>query len=635
MPYFKPSPAFFFFIILLSFLKSFSQLPYNLKDGRQNNYCTGCQQTIRGMPPEVLFGIQINTNGDVYFSMNNNQWFDKIFKSDAYGVSADIISEDRYACSNNNVQAGNFSLPMGTMISPAYRPALTRGKDAIAQGTVYVKIGKVPEALLNKKLEGNLVIVNGSFICYYTNFVNIDRNVWQLLPMGLYTDSLVLNTKINTGNQTDFFTYTKKIQLEIPFQKSSAQFNNVYLNRFYDSLEIKKYIVRKIEVRAYSSVEGPEKVNKDLMTRRADIIIQALKKYQPILPRINVITAENWLEFFKDIGNTKFKELLTLSKPEVKKRLTDQPVLNQVEPLLAGHRKAIITLYLETKSTSATTASTSLVTDFKKAVLTKNITGARIIQKELADRIMDNKLPKDYINRLEIPASKEFSSLLNDREVYKYFLKTTSEYEALDNFLALKQLDPTNGRINYNICALRFFMWQYGGDSVSKKVLFAEINALPVMGINATLVKRMLINYHILKCEENMRSYNYAGKDSSLEIIRTIYQGAVFNDEDIYSLAKYYAAYAHQDWAKEIVAPRIDKIDVSEDLVFYFINLLFYNTGNYNTEPFKKAILNAINLNNKRLCNFFLPNDKGGASMQLLEYKEIKSVYCDACAEKK
>jgi hypothetical protein len=159
-----------------------------------------------------------------------------------------------------------------------------------------------------------------------------------------------------------------------------------------------------------------------------------------------------------------------------------------------------------------------------------------------------------------------------------------------------------------------------------------DINALPRQGINNTLAQRMLINYQILKCGANMQAYNYDGKDSSLNIIRDIY-GKIdsLNDEDIYSIAKYYSFYSHQDWAEEIIAPRIDKINVSEDLIFYYVNLLFFNSGSYDTDDFQKACLNAINLNPQKFCNFFLPNDKGGASMQLLDYDAIKALYCEAC----
>jgi len=610
---------------------SLGQLPYQLMDGREHRYCEACRSVIEEMPREVLFGIHINSNGEIYFSMNNKIWFDKIFKNNSYGVTVDLVAEDRYACGKKINSSNQSVLPMGTMLAPVYRPDLITGTDALSEGSVYVKIGKLPASLKNKKVEGNLVIVNGSYICYYTNFVNIDRSVWQLLPMGLFTDSLILDTKKDTNGQADFFTYSKKLQVEVPFEKGSTTFSSNYLRGIYDSLELTKFNLRKIEVRAYSSVEGPESINKSLMKRRADTIIQALQKYEPSLRRITVLTAENWLDFFKDIESTKFSNLFELSKQEIKQRLTDKTLLDSIEPILAKHRKAVVTIYLEAKSAAAAIEDSSIFTDFKKAVSEKKLSRARDIQKELVERIMDNKMPLEYINRLEVPKTKDFSSLLNDREVYKYLLKATTEYEALDNFLELQKIDASNGRINYNICALRFFMWQFGGDTLAKKILLNEINILPRQGINNMLVKRMLINYHILKCEDDMQVFNYAGKDSSLYIIHNMYEELTLNDEDIFSLAKYYAYYSQQDWAEEIIAPRIDKIDVSEDLVFYYVNLLFFHPATYGNENFNKAILNAINLNNKRFCNFFLPNDMGGASMQLLEYDEIKKTYCDGC----
>jgi hypothetical protein len=367
------------------------------------------------------------------------------------------------------------------------------------------------------------------------------------------------------------------------------------------------------------------------MNRRADALVQGLTAYQPFINRVTTITAENWLDFFKDIEGTAFSELQDLSKKAIKERLTDKILAAAIEPILAKHRKVIATIYADVRSPLASIDDSSIAGDFAKAVQAKDITKARMLQKELVERINDKKMPLEYINKLEVPQSKEFSLLLNDREIYKYLLRATSEYEALSNFLSLQKLDPDNGRINYNICALRFFMWQYGADSIAPRVLLKEINALAKQGINNTLVKRMLINYYILKCEDQMAVYNYAGKDSSLRSIQNIYTGLNLNDEDLYSLAKYYCFYSHQDWAEEMISPRIDKTNVSEDLVFYYLNLQFFHPDYFDSDGFSKAALNAINLNRKRFCNFFTPNDKAGASIQLLDYEEIKKIYCEEC----
>jgi len=76
----------------------------------------------------------------------------------------------------------------------------------------------------------------------------------------------------------------------------------------------------------------------------------------------------------------------------------------------------------------------------------------------------------------------------------------------------------------------------------------------------------------------------------------------------------------------------MDKVDVSEDLVFYYVNLGFYHPMEYDEDYFRNAILNAINLNPKRFCKFFMPIDKGGASMQLAEYEDLKKIFCENCS---
>jgi hypothetical protein len=621
--------------IILLFINSasFCQLPYQLQDGRDHKYCQPCIQIIQSMPKEVLFGVSINPKGDVYFSISNKEWFDKIFKNNSYGISIDIVSKDRYNCANKVETLSE--MPRGILLQPMYRQDMLDAEEEGYQNAIVIKVGKVPTKLMGKKLEGNIVILNGTYICYYTNFLNIDRSVWQLLPMGLFTDSLLNNNENNNDKvKNDFFTYSKKIEIKIPFEKASATFNSIYLKGLYDSLELSKYKIRKAEIRTYSSVEGPEQTNYLLMKRRADTIIKALKNYEPTLNRIKVLTAENWVDFFTDIEQTNYTGLLDLSKTDIKQKLTDKTIAKNLEAILSKQRKAFVTVYLESKTEVSKTNNDVLLTNFNDAIKKDNIQEARKIQKEIAERIMDNKIPFTYMSDLEVPETKACASLLSDREAYKYLLKATNEYEALKSFEALKKLDPTNGRINYNICALRFFMWQFGNDSASRKLLLPDINKLEGLGINKTLVKRMLINYQILKSEENMQKGNYSGKDSAVNTIRTIYRDVNWSDEDIYSIAKYYAYYAHYDWALEITTPRVDKLDVREDLVFYYVNLLFFNPSNFDDDAFRKATLNALNLNRKRFCNFFLPTHEGGAGMQLLEYETLKDKYCDACKNK-
>lgn len=609
----------------------FAQAKVQYTDGRTDQYCTSTQQIISAKPKEVLFGIDIQRNGDVYFSMNNRAWFDKIFRNDSYGVAVDLISKSRYRCTVD--PAPNPSVPKGTVIPAVYRKQLLQNAEELIKGSVYTKIGRVPPAMVGQEIEGNLMIVNGPEVCYYTNFVNIDRSLWQLLPMGFYTDTLLNQYTDTSTSGKDYFTYAKKLTIEIPFSKGSTTFNETLLKRYFDSLGLAASIIRKIEIRAYSSVEGPEAVNRQLMTKRAASMVAALQKFQPTLKRIHVISAENWLDFFHDIKGTPFEAFDGQPKLEIKKKLADPATLSSIETLLARHRKVVAILYTDNASPYSREKDADILNGFNKAIAQKEIARAQSILREIAGRVLDKRLPIEFMSRIEVPATKDYADILNDQAVYNLLLGGIAEYDALENLLEIKKLDPTNYKINYNICVLRFMLWHYENEIVSKKILKKEVDNLAKAPIPATLIKRMLINYYILKSEDQMAEYNYQGKDSSLNEIRNIYQKITPTDEEIYSLAKYYSYYSHMEWAEEIIAPRIASIDASENLVFYYLNLLFFYPSRYNSEEFQKASLNGINLNSKRFCHFFQPSDRGGASMQLLEHAVIKSYYCSACQQ--
>lgn len=613
----------------ISFL-SFTQQSVRLTDGRQLGNCISCKTVIDQKPKEVLFGIQINEKGEVFFTMNDKAWFDKIIKSNSYGISVDLISKDRYACGRS--LPVSRKIPLGKSLPAVYRNELLSRNVDLPEGGIYTKIGDLPSYLKGKEVEGNLIILNDSYICYYSNFVNIDRSAWQLLEMGLFTDSLISGIGNSTASETKKSTYSRILQFEIPFEKASANLNPAFLKNYLDSVRFSESRITQVSIRAYSSVEGTEKFNRELMKRRAASAVSGLKKIQPALKAISVVSAENWIDFFKDIQDTRFSHFTGKSKPQIKSELTEVSQLPEMEEILSRHRKVMVTLYTQSKSRYNSLHDTSLTTELSRAIEGKDIPKAQELQKEIALRIADNKLPLSLMEKVEVPKSKMYAPLLNDREVYRYLLQGTNEQQALENFLEIRKIEPENGRLNYNINSLRFFMWQHG-DTTGVSSLPDEIDRLSGQGISPNLIQRMKINYFILKGEDQMRAFQYNAKDSSLQEIRKLYASTDMSDEDVFSMAKYYAHYSQMAWAKEIIQPRVTKLDVSEDLVFYYLNLLFYDPSIYSSETFRNAMLAASNLNPKRFCDYFKPNDKGGAGMQLLEYPQIRGMYCVECSD--
>ena len=622
----------FVFFILFS-LNASAQLPFNLIDAREDEGAETFINALNDKPVEVLYGTQIMGNGDIYFSTNNIEWFNKFFKNNNFGISVDIVSKDRFGCNNKN---NSINLPYGKVIKPVYRDEILRKNNEGKKGTLFVKIGTLPTELKGKEIEDNIIFVYEKKIFFYTYLLDIERTDFELLPMGLFTDTLLKNNNSNSKKNIEesFFTFTKRQQIEIKFPKGSTSVNPAFMKHFFDSLGMNKYNIRKVEIRAYSSIEGSEAANKVIMSQRANAMLEELKKYEPNLTRIKVITAENWLEFFDDIKNSKFEYLKELSKKAIKEKLKDKVTIEELEEHLSKERKAVFTFFLEEKSKESSVTNEAIVDNFNAAVKQNNIQKAKELQKELAERIIDNKLPLSYIYKLEVPKTKGFELLENDNIVYKYLLRATSEYEALTNYLILQKADPTNGKINYNICALKIFLWKNGDEKMDTKLLLNEINNLERQKINKTLVDRILMNFYILKAANDMANFKYTDKEVSVNVINSLYKKNVLTDDEAFALAKYYVYYTHRDWAEEIIALRIGKINASEDLIFYYINLNFFDPNSYETEDFNKAVLNAINLNKDRYCKFFNSISNGGASFQLLGYESIKKPYCEACKNK-
>jgi hypothetical protein len=615
----------FLFVFIGKFVRA--QNSTTFVDGRSHVDCAPCKSILEKKPKEVLFGIHVQSNGEIYFSMNNIEWFNKLFSNDQIGVSVDLISEDRYSCKLPPEKKP--TVYQGVILPPVYRKNLLANNES-REKEMYVKIGTLPASLKNKKIEENLIIINRNKICYYTQFVNIARNNWELLPMGLFADTLIKSNSFSS-DPLENFTFSKKTEIIIPFKKGTSNYSLSELTRAYDSLNLDRYTIQKVEIRAYSSIEGTELINMNLMKKRGDAMIQFLSPYQAAIKRSSVLAAENWLEFFSSIKETEFDYLKDLSKSEIKQRLTDPSLSKKMEPLLATERKSVAVLYLLPKTKSSLLANDVLARSYKEALATNKISEAAAIQREVIDRISREKLPMEYLDKMEVPKSLEYISLANDREVYLLLSDLATQADALSHFLELAELDPKNPKVSYNICALKLQLGVWDHEMVKGKTLINEVNELPKMGIDQSLVKRMLINHNILKSKEYLENFQYDAKDSIMNEVRDTYDLIEATDEEIYSIAKYYSYYSNNQWSKEIIAPRIREINVNEDLLFYYINLLFYNSSTFESDIFKNATLNAINLNHKRYCLFFLPHNSGGASMQLLEHDELRISWCQHC----
>jgi hypothetical protein len=115
--------------------------------------------------------------------------------------------------------------------------------------------------------------------------------------------------------------------------------------------------------------------------------------------------------------------------------------------------------------------------------------------------------------------------------------------------------------------------------------------------------------------------------------IKSIYKNLIMTDEDLVSLAQYFSYYAKYDWALSLLEPKINAIDVNEEILFYYINLTISNSIYTDKPAYRTIMLNAININQGRFCKSFNSIFRGGITFQLLEDDYLKKNYCENCLE--
>lgn len=599
-----------------------------LPDGRATETCRNCRTLIEQMPKEVMFGIHIQENGDILFTISNKDYFNKFIAGPEDGITVDIVPKTRYSC---NTVLSNDAI-RGVMLKPVYQAELKKNMQDMGGGSIAIRIGAIPANMKGKEIEGNLVLINKGKICYNTSFLDIPRSRWELLPMGLYADTLMKEVEWFDEELTTI-PYVHQMDFTIPFSKNSATYNEADLKPILDTISKYKLHVTRMHIRAYSSVEGSVTANASIQQLRAASVIKALQQKQTGKINSSVTALENWMEFYRDITNTGFNKMKQVSRQDVKRQLMDASILAQLEPILQKHRKAVVTLYLDKNSGQEKADGSHFETKFRNAIREKKINDALAIQREVFNRIADNRLPSTYLGKLEIPREKIFSGLLNNQATYNYFLMNETEEDPLETFKSIVELDPSNEKARYNLCALTLTYIAEDTLGMKPDSLARQIQLLAKYKIPASLITRMMLNLNIILSDYYLSRYDYVKKDKAAYDAVQHYFNLKLKDEELLSVAKFLAHYSLMEMAEKILKPRIGQIDVSEDLVFYYLNLKLFHASEYETEAFQTIMNNAITLNSRRFCRLFRSQEKGGIGFQLLEHPELLSVWCEQCSK--
>ena len=617
-----------FALFLSSFIHSQNNLGFSLPttNAERNQKCNYFSNAFKEKPKEVGFNIRREGN-KLFFSTNDKKWWSTVFKKSGDGIAIDLVSKSRYACDKEL----KVSQIKGTVLRPVFAQKLMRGFKATATSkSVQTFVGTIPDELLKEELEFNILFLSNKMLCRYQTIYNLESYPWELLDMGVYLDSLAYKDK-KIRSSDSFITKYKTLKFSIPFEKNKAEYSSEDIKPLYDSLRLTDFNIKKIQIKAYASIEGSLKRNLELQEKRANSIVKSLQTFQKSNIVTEVSSSENWVEFLNDVSKTKYKNFAKLSKQSIKQKVVGT-ISKALEKYLKNHRKAVITLELEKKDKYKNMSKEMLVGVFNNLILKEDIKEALVVQNSIFEKLKDENSP-DLLRELNVPKQIKFIPILNKNSIFKYLLNVSYAKIAFDELKNLETLDPKSKNIKYNLVVVKFVIWKNNWQKIAENDFKREILKLKAYGITQNLIDRMLVNFHIVKAEKNRRQRKYDAKDASVAFIVNTYKNFNLSNYDYLSLAQFLTYYSNTVEAKEVLEDKVRTITVDEDLLFYYLNLTIINDNAVASQYYRTIMLNAITMNKERFCGLFNPSLEKGVTFQLLKNNYLKDTYCENCAK--
>ncbi|MGK7392120.1 MAG: hypothetical protein ACNS60_17335 [Candidatus Cyclobacteriaceae bacterium M2_1C_046] len=555
----------------------------------------------------------------VVVTLHPEEEAERIFNNSRDGLFLEVVERGQYACDTTSENVRGLYLP------PLYKKEIFNNKTphALLPGAFTFNAGVLPDELQGYDYEINVVYLQKRFVCIKGTMPNVFSEQLEILETGLFPIELTQDSlkKIAEKGVTSEFV--------LHYEQGRSNISNKQLEMFLNEIRDIKNI-QKFTVTGYASVEGSRKTNRIIFTDRTQKIRKVLEKDFPGIP-IRFSSDENWDDFLIDIQDTPYRFLASRNKSTIKKLMDERSLYDTLEYLLEGHRKVVV----EVNSKIITEESTpeEIKHEFQSAYQEADLARLLFIHKKVMDRIKEFKLPKEFLNELEVPAQSIYGPLLLNHLISQYQLNTTSLDETLHAMEELYRLMPREPYIMYNLTALKLMEMVIRPAEVDEKEISRLMHLINKVELEDRLRQRLKINHAMIQI-----GYDYAaGKKKKVRKwlfqIKKLYPAARYEEKELLRLANFYENYGDDAYAEKILYPIVKQGTGNEEVIFYYLSLTLGNTK-FNTHNwYHELMYQAYNMNPERYCKLFDNRNNGGISFQLLEYPEVKERYCGWCVD--
>lgn len=566
-------------------------------------------------------------NGEIYFYYHDLELLKKILSETGDGIALDIIDRNQFLCGEGN-KVYPSKVHKGVLLPPVPKSQLF-GKNELKKGNeLFVSLGPIPEYIDTNNVEFNILILKDNCLCQTIIYNSLGGDNLKSLDLNFMLDTLAVSSRADSVMNQLTFT--------VPFELNKAEYNSADLKPFLDSLSLNRFSLKRIEVVAYSSLDGNVNANKIIQEKRANSILKVIKKYKLQDVATKITTRENFEGFYESVKGSPYEEeLMKLSKDELRSFINSDSLKYDLEPYLASQRKADITLVVE-KVFMDESLFGVLPEWFNKALSDKDFGKAKVYQSVMLKNIENGNIGSDKILDIKIPHTVATVPFVNNQIALRWYLSKEENKDSLNQFLLGEietQLivDPANEFLRYNKTVLRLLIFSANYTTVADpKVLLREIKSLNNTSIEKWMINRLILNYNIISADYYYDNKKFREREKALKSVKSALFSSNLDRDQSLRIANYFMFQLRIDWAVEIMKPFAKKENIDEEFLYTFLTIAIYDKEKVSEEELVGFMKKAKELNKERFCNLFgFPN----MSFQNLKNVAVKKLYCESCKQ--
>ena len=579
-----------------------------------------------GYLPQLMSDNIFFKNGEIYFYFHDLESMKGVFDNSNDGIALDIITRDQYACGKGNSFYPS-EVHKGILLPPVTKSYIFGKNELENDGQLEISLGPIPSFVDTNTAEFNLLMIQEGCLCQTIVYNSLGGENLSSLDLQLLMDTLSVSRAADS--------VLNKLTFTIPFERNKAEFSSEDIKPFLDSLSLNRYDLKKIEVLAYSSIEGDVKGNQIIQKKRANSILNAIKKYKLQDVETAISTEENWDGFYESIKGSPYEEeLKKYTKEQLRKIINSDSLDYNLEPYLEDQRKAKVIMTVE-KIFMDEALFKVLPQKFEKAIKEKNYSKARIFQSVMFNNVDNGKISKDVIINTKIPHLKGTVPLISNQIAFRWYNSIATNQDSLLKYLRrdIKTqllVDPENSYLQYNLLVIRLLLWsnKYSREA-DPKYLLREIKT--VVGnskIEKWQTNRLILNFNLIAADFYYDNKQFKEREGALNEVKKILLASKLDRNQTFKIANYFMFQMRIDWAIELMKPWAKKPNIDEEFLFTFLTVAIYNKDKVPQDEYVAFMRRAKEMNQERFCKLFgFPN----MSFQLLKDIPVKEMYCKTC----